>query len=98
MFSEDIIIEMPQCVTNMCRHQHCDFTLPLSSTAAAVSKPKQFLELFEVCKQMYYFENRLILFEEINEKCRESYMRISDSRVPIILKTVPGCRVCRHSR
>ena len=39
----------------------------------------------------------LILFEEINEKFRENYMQISHSWVPSILKTIPGCRVCRQS-
>ena len=32
----------------------------------------------------------LMLFGEINGKFRENYMRISDCRVPSILKTVPG--------
>lgn len=38
------------------------FTLSPSSTAASISKPRQFLESLEVCKQMY---KCLILFEEI---------------------------------
>ena len=57
VFSEDILRELPQRVTNIfskCRYKHCNFTLCPSSTAAPISKPRQFLEPLEVCKQMSY--------------------------------------------
>ena len=74
MFSADILRQLTQCVTNICpsvdmiKYKHCDFTLCPSSTAASISKPRQFCidltnVLWSLKKSMTNFGNITCAFQ-----------------------------------
>ena len=61
------------------------------STVASTFNPRQYLQSFEISKQIS------CVLRGIKRAILRKLVKISDCRVSSFLKTVPGCRVSRHS-
>ena len=59
-------------------------------TVGSTFNPRQYLQSFEISKQIS------CVLRGIKRAISRKLVKISDCRVSSFLKTVPGCRVCRH--
>ena len=70
---------------------HWDSTLCPNSTVASTFHPRQYLQSFEIPKQIS------CVLRGIKRAISRKLVKISDCPVSSCLKTVPGCWVSRHS-
>ena len=94
IISMDIIFlqELTQCVRTLLNCQtHWDFTLFPNSTVASTFNPRQYLQSLEISKQIS------CVLGGIKQAIPRKLVKISHCRVSSFLKTVPRCRVSRHS-
>ena len=70
---------------------HGDFTLCPNSTVASTFNPSNIYTSLEISKQISY------VLRGIKRAIPRKLVKISHWRVSSFLKTVPGCRVSRHS-
>ena len=87
IISVDIYRELTQCV----RTWDWDFTVCPSSTVSSTFIPRQYLQSLEISKLVS------CVLRGIKRAILTKLVKISDCRVSSFLKTVPGCRVSRHS-
>ena len=73
------------------RRKHWDFTPCPRSTVASTFNPRQYLQSLEISKQIS------CVLGGIKQAIPRKLVKISHCRVSSFLKTVPRCRVSRHS-